>query len=148
MAKQVYMAGPFFSETQNEKAGRLEKALEAHPQVSGFFSPRKHQYEEFELFSPEWQVAAYESDVAAIDACDVVVAIADFDNQDADSGTAWEIGYAHAKGIPVVVIKEDEAVTLNLMIAKSLTAYLHSVEAVADYDLENLPVVPYDGQVI
>ena len=38
-------------------------------------------------------------DRAAIDACDVVVAL--LDGAQVDDGTAWEIGYAYAKGKPV-----------------------------------------------
>ncbi|GAP02186.1 purine transdeoxyribosylase [Fructobacillus pseudoficulneus] len=147
MAKRIYLAGPFFSDTQIAKAERLEKVLAAHPQVGDVFSPRLHQHKEFELFSEPWRHAAYGSDVDAIDAADMIVALADFDNADTDSGTAWEIGYAHAKGMPIVIIKEDD-VTLNLMLAMSLTAYLHKIEDLADYDLEALPKLPYDGEVI
>lgn len=42
---------------------------------------------------------------AAIDDCDVVVAL--LDGAQVDDGTAWEIGYAHAKGKPVVGIRTD-----------------------------------------
>lgn len=148
MAKRIYLAGPFFSETQIKKAERLEKVLEEHDQVGHVFSPRKHQHAEYELFSEPWRHAAYGSDVEAIDSCDVMVALADFDRADTDSGTAWEIGYAKAKGIPVVVIKEEADITLNLMIAMSLTAYFDKIEDVASYDLEALPAKPYDGEVI
>ena len=44
-------------------------------------------------------------DRAAIDACDVVVAL--LDGTQVDDGTAWEIGYAYAKGKPVVGIRTD-----------------------------------------
>lgn len=147
MAKRVYLAGPFFSKTQVAQVERLEKVLAEHPQIGNVFSPRKHQHEEYEMFSPEWQKVTYASDVQAIDDCDLVVALSDFDGADADSGTAWELGYAYAKKIPVIVIKEDD-VTLNLMIAQALTAYLHSVEDVADYDFEKLEKIPYDGAVV
>ena len=44
-------------------------------------------------------------DRAAIDACDVVVAL--LDGTQMDDGTAWEIGYAYAKGKPFVGIRTD-----------------------------------------
>ena len=44
-------------------------------------------------------------DWAAIDVCDVVVAL--LDGTQVDDGTAWEIGYAFAKGKPVVGIRTD-----------------------------------------
>ncbi|MBS9337455.1 nucleoside 2-deoxyribosyltransferase [Fructobacillus parabroussonetiae] len=147
MAKRVYLAGPFFSETQIAQVERLEKVLADHPQIGDVFSPRKHQHEEYEMFSPEWQKVTFASDVQAIDDADVIVALSDFDGADTDSGTAWELGYAYAKQIPVLTIKEDTE-TLNLMLAKSLTAYLHKVEDVADYDFDKMTETDYDGPVI
>ncbi|MBS9334741.1 nucleoside 2-deoxyribosyltransferase [Fructobacillus sp. M1-13] len=147
MKKRVYLAGPFFSKTQIEQVERLEKALADHPQIGDVFSPRKHQHEEYEMFTPEWQKVTFASDVKAIDEADVIVALSDFDGADTDSGTAWELGYAYLKQIPVVTIKEDNEV-LNLMLAKSLTAYLHKVEDVLDYDFDQMPEKPYDGSVI
>ncbi len=42
---------------------------------------------------------------ATIDDCDAVVAL--LDGVQVDDGTAWEIGYAYAKGKPVVGIRTD-----------------------------------------
>ena len=44
-------------------------------------------------------------DRAAIDACDVVVAL--LDGMQVDDGTAWEIGYAYARNKPVVGVRTD-----------------------------------------
>ena len=46
-----------------------------------------------------------EKDRAAIDACDAVAAL--LDGTQVDDGAAWEIGYAHARGRPVVGIRTD-----------------------------------------
>ena len=43
--------------------------------------------------------------VAALDEADIVVAV--IDGADADSGVAWEMGYAYAHGIPVVALRTD-----------------------------------------
>ena len=37
--------------------------------------------------------------------CDVVVAL--LDGAQVDDGTAWEIGYAYAKGMPVIGLRTD-----------------------------------------
>ncbi len=42
---------------------------------------------------------------AAIDACNVVVAL--LDGAQVNDGTAWEVGYAFAKGKSVVKIRTD-----------------------------------------
>lgn len=41
---------------------------------------------------------------------DVSLVIADLNGLHIGSGTAWELGYAYAKGIPIIGIKEDESV--------------------------------------
>lgn len=63
----------------------------------------------------------------ALDRAKVVVAV--LDGPDVDSGTAWEVGYAFAKGIPVVGVRFDyrqsgEDGSVNLMIRHSLTGRL------------------------
>lgn len=47
----------------------------------------------------------YETCRSAIDRCTAMVAL--LDGPQVDDGTAWEIGYAHAKGIPVYGIRTD-----------------------------------------
>ncbi len=44
-------------------------------------------------------------DSEAILACEAVVVL--LDGAQVDDGTAWEIGFAHAKGIPVIGIRTD-----------------------------------------
>jgi nucleoside 2-deoxyribosyltransferase len=58
---------------------------------------------------------------AALDICDAVVAV--LDGVDVDSGTASEIGYAFAKGKPIIGYRGDlrlsadnEALTVNLQV--------------------------------
>ena len=41
-----------------------------------------------------------------IDWCNVIVAV--FDWNGISSGTAWELGYAHAKKIPIIALVEDK----------------------------------------
>ena len=46
-----------------------------------------------------------ETDRQALETCDVVVAL--LDGVQVDDGTAWEIGYAFARNIPVIGIRTD-----------------------------------------
>ncbi len=41
---------------------------------------------------------------------DISLVIADLNGLHIGAGTAWELGYAYAKGIPVIGIKEDEPI--------------------------------------
>ena len=69
-------------------------------------------------------VSVFERNRHALDRAKVVVAV--LDGPDVDSGTAWEVGYAFAKGILVVGVRFDyrqsgEDGSVNLMIRHSLT---------------------------
>lgn len=72
---------------------------------------------------------------AAIDDCDAVVAL--LDGTQVDDGTAWEIGYAYAKGKPVVGIRTDFRNAgdtthgrVNAMIEGSCVAIVDNVDGV------------------
>ncbi|HEU0245154.1 MAG TPA: nucleoside 2-deoxyribosyltransferase, partial [Candidatus Limnocylindrales bacterium] len=101
-----------------------------------------------EVFLPQDQeLNAYDparifrNDVDHVDWSTVVVGI--MDGPDPDSGTAWEIGYAYAKGTPIILLRTDfrewggrtgEA-PYNLMLTESATERIElatpSVEAAA-----------------
>ena len=143
----IYLAGPFFDEEQLERIGRAEQALAANPQVGNVFSPRQHELRDVEMGTPKWRERTFKLDTDQIDAADVVVALADYTDDQVDSGTAFEIGYAFHQQTPVVLLHEKDN-TVNLMLAESLRAYLTTAEALATYDFATLPTSRYDGDVI
>jgi hypothetical protein len=93
---QVYLAGPFFNMGQRWVIREVKQALE-NQRVS--------------VFSPFHDVGRGASadvvppDLAALDECKVVLAIVD----GLDAGTLFEVGYARAKGIPVVALVQNES---------------------------------------
>lgn len=93
--KNVYLAGPFFNMAQRWLIEQFRT------QLSNFglhvFSP----YHDIGFGTPETVVPL---DIAAIKSADILVAIVD----GLDSGTMFEIGYAKALNIPVIVFVEDE----------------------------------------
>ncbi len=62
-----------------------------------------------------------------VEGCDVVVAV--LDGPDADSGTAFEMGYAFALGKPVVGVRTDfrkqQERGTNLMLSRACRAFVH-----------------------
>jgi nucleoside 2-deoxyribosyltransferase len=67
----------------------------------------------------------------AIDGCSCVVAL--LDGVQVDDGTAWEIGYAYARGLPVYGIRTDfrkagdaQGSWVNSMIQGALSGFAHS----------------------
>lgn len=93
---RVYLAGPFFSLAQ------LWLIEQARDQLDALG---------LDVFSPFHDVGhasasdVAEKDLAAIDNCDILFAIAD----GLDSGTMYEIGHAKAKGKAVVIYCENES---------------------------------------
>ena len=84
----IYIAGPFF--TDKERAF-LKIVIESVK----------------EICPNEWAEAVFKMDVEALNKCDRVVAA--YLGLRSDTGTAWEIGYAYAKNIPVSLILSPEA---------------------------------------
>jgi len=71
--------------------------------------------------------AIYQCDRDAIDACDMVIACCN--GTQVDDGTAWEQGYAIAKGKRVIAYRSDlrkagDGHGVNLMISESVDLYL------------------------
>ena len=92
--------------------------------------------------SQEWSKATFELDRDAIDKCDRVVAV--YHGNYSDTGTAWECGYAYAKGLPVIVVHVGDS--SNLMIHESATANIR-MEDLKTYDFQKLEPVRYSGKM-
>jgi nucleoside 2-deoxyribosyltransferase len=69
----------------------------------------------------------FDACLSGIESSDLLIAL--LDGTDVDSGTAWEIGYAYAKGIPVLGVRSDKRTTqrgpVNIMIAYALKQALY-----------------------
>ena len=137
--KKIYLASPFFNSEETNKLEIVKTIL--RDKGLDVFVPNEHQNPQLEFGSLEWRAATFKSDVDAIDNCDVMVAINCQGNYD-DAGTMWEIGYAFAKGIPVVVVNVTGE-TINLMIADSLHSLLTSYDELQEYDFDKLEKKPY-----
>jgi nucleoside 2-deoxyribosyltransferase len=118
---RVYLAGPLF--TQAERRWLRELAVGLRAAGHSVFLPQEESEEPLRRDPPD-PVEAFERNRAGLAACDVVVAV--LDGSDADSGTAWECGYATGLGRPVVALRTDfrggEDGGLNLMLRRSAAA--------------------------
>ena len=104
----IYIAGPFF--TDEERAFLkivIESVKEVFPNEE-LVIPMEHFIPNGEnLSNNEWAEAVFKMDVEALNKCDRVVAA--YLGLRSDTGTAWERGYAYAKGIPVDLILSLDA---------------------------------------
>ena len=121
---KVFIAGPLFSQAEREFNLKVDAFLRKH----GFdtFLPQREVGElRKRVRRKKREATIYEMDLKGIEKADAVVAI--LDGPDVDSGTAFEIGYACARGKPVIGVKTDTRVfarkeEVNLMLAQSLRA--------------------------
>jgi len=133
----IYLAGPLFSQADRQWHRATKSRIEAetgHPVIWPF-----------ELFDQD-EIAKWGADAPrvimadcrdALAACGLVVAL--LDGPQVDDGTAWEIGYAHARGIPVIGIRTDfrragdvPGAAVNAMIHASCEVIVRSVDALVE----------------
>jgi nucleoside 2-deoxyribosyltransferase/predicted secreted protein len=116
---RIYLAGPLFSEAERTWNLTIAEYLRSYaydvylPQETGDTDACRGEDAHLEIFH---------ANHAALHNSDMVVAV--IDGADADSGTAWEMGYAYARGIPVIAIRTDFRMAgagerVNLMLEKA-----------------------------
>jgi nucleoside 2-deoxyribosyltransferase len=129
---QVYFAAPLF--TAAERAWNLHVLAElgAHLPTVTWSIPQE--------FCAPFETSGQVDHGAIYNACHQHLAqaqlvIAVLDGSDVDSGTAWEAGFACARGIPVIGMRTDlrpaEDGAANCMLTRSCAALCHSVEELA-----------------
>jgi Nucleoside 2-deoxyribosyltransferase len=128
--KQIYLAGPLFSQAERDFNVLLRDRLVE----MGFlvFLPQEDGNDTESSRLEDRQRIIFENDVRGIDESDIVLAVLD-GGSDVDSGTAWEMGYAYAKGIPVLGLKTDfrtfgDEGIINLMMEISIDTLQRDVE--------------------
>ena len=117
MAFKIYLASPFFDETELKYVAAAEKVL--RDRGYEVFSPRE---QEVRTNVEGWDRHCFNTDVNGILNSDAVVLL--YHGNYSDSGTAFECGFAFANEIPVFVIHVNEEVS-NLMIHQGCVANLN-----------------------
>ena len=114
---KIYLASPFFNEAELEVYRRAIRLL--RDEGYEVYVPQEHTIEDaWSLSNEEWARQVFVEDCYAIDDCQVVMVL-NF-GMYSDSGTAWEAGYAFAKGKTVVqVLCGGENATYSLMMMNS-----------------------------
>lgn len=135
----IYIASPFFNEEELKNVRDTEKVLTERGYE--IYSPRLHDDQEHAFQSPEWNTATFRLDLQGIDASDAVLVL--FYGNYSDTGTAWECGYAYAKGKPVILVHMGEV--SNLMMQESARANIR-MEDLKTYDFDKLERAEYKGK--
>ncbi|MGP1387201.1 MAG: nucleoside 2-deoxyribosyltransferase [Thainema sp.] len=133
----IYLAGPLF--TQAEMAFNQSLADELRSHGYRIYLPQQ------ECMGTTDPKELYRLCMVGLEqACLVLVIL---DGTDADSGSCFEMGYAYAKGLPIVGLRTDfrgsgEHLGLNLMLTNSCT---HLILRTTDTNRAELDTVTYIG---
>ena len=99
---RVYLAAPLFSE--GERAYNLSIARNLRNNFFDVFLPQEAG-DDSHTRDKEEQSRIFSENLKALEKSDIIVAV--IDGADADSGTAWEMGYAYAQGKKVIALRTD-----------------------------------------
>lgn len=102
----IYLASPWFDEEAKSFCEEVEEFIISESREAYF--PRRNQFDS--------ALETFYSNVNNISNCDLLVALV----LRKDVGTAWEIGMAYSKDIPIILVGKDENTfnsKTNLMLA-------------------------------
>jgi nucleoside 2-deoxyribosyltransferase len=125
---KAYVAGPLFDEGERWWIEKVEQLVAD----AGFETFLPHRDNPPKDATNVRQI--FENDKRGIDGCDVVVA--SLNGIITDDGTAWELGYAYAKGKHLIGLHTDwrrrfDDEVVNLMMECSLDVLVHSLDELA-----------------
>ena len=132
MTHTIYQAGPLFTDAERAFHRTLSARLRAsgHEVIWPGDLLTEEQAAEAGQHAP---ALIFRTCTEAMDRCTCVAAL--LDGPQVDDGTAWEIGYAYAKGLPVYGLRTDFRQAgdtvysyANAMIQGSLTGFARSVD--------------------
>lgn len=117
---RVYLAAPLFTQVERTWNRSLAAAVTKYLPTVQFILPQDFRtagrYNDSRHYG-----ALFRQCVDSIDISDVLLAV--MDGADVDSGAAWEMGYAYAKGKPVLGVRTDyrpgAEQGVNIMCARS-----------------------------
>jgi nucleoside 2-deoxyribosyltransferase len=121
---RVYLAGPLFTDAERT----FNVVLAARLEAAGHrvFLPQRDAPQ---ARGRGYAARIFRSDRRGLDGAEAVVAVCD--GALVDDGTAWEIGYACARGVPVIGLRTDVRIAgpeerVNLMVQQSLVRLVRS----------------------
>ena len=132
---QVYLAAPLFAIHERRINRELAEAIQR--QVPGVRVLLPQDFKHDDRFNDQKAFGLiFKGCIGAIDAAGCVLAW--LDGPDSDSGTCFEVGYAFAKGIPVIGIRTDfrhnQERGVNVMLSRACAAFVYRPSFAEDLD--------------
>jgi len=113
---KAYIAAPVVGITQEQKDQINAVMSETHARLADdVYAPWEHKVpNEWNMPLEQWARCVFTMDVLALDECEWVI-VCDY-GRHASCGTAWEAGYAFAKGKSVIVVTMPGVKEVSLMV--------------------------------
>lgn len=123
---RIYLAAPLFSLNERVSNRRLAKAIEFYVPDSRVLLPQDFKYHG-KFNDKRFFRDVYTACLQGLASANFCVAL--LDGPSADDGTSFEVGYAVAKGIPVIGVRTDyrasQELGCNLMLSRACAAFVH-----------------------
>jgi nucleoside 2-deoxyribosyltransferase len=128
---KLYFAGPLFTDAERAWNSALAERLRRELPGVEIMLPQDFCAALTHADGRPDHGAIFAACVAHLERATAVFAI--LDGADPDSGTCWEVGYAYAKGLPIVGLRTDwrpgEDGGANCMLTRACRTFCRSVEA-------------------
>lgn len=131
---QIYIAGSFSTQEEKDQLNRMIEEVKKKYPDRNLFIPMEHfvpggndKDENGNYLMPNdvWARKVFEMDKFALDQSSLVVAL--YRGRYSGTGTAWEIGYAYAMNIPVILYIPDNVDSNSLMIINSASRIIGKI---------------------
>ena len=114
MIKKVYIAGKIWTDSEREQLEAIDKLCK-RLSLQTFLPHRDVGFASSITDAPK----IFKGDITD-GFKDISLVIASLDGLHVGAGTAWELGYAYARGIPAIGLKTDESVEEGLEYLSSI----------------------------
>lgn len=157
-AKTVYLASPWFDDTQASLLIEAYKNLLQNHTISHIHVPLLHQYQGQVLssgetdhsdeFKYEWAINTYKADLEAIKNSDLTVMLETPD--DVDAGSSVELGLTVGMNKPVVALFNGDLykTPVNLMESFGVTSYVTEPEELKNFNFLSISTRRFEGVII
>ena len=135
----VYLASPFFNKKERSAVTLIADFL--RNKGIDVYVPMEHEVPNaWDLSNEVWAKEVFNEDIKAIDKCDTVIVLNW--GMYSDSGTAWECGYAYAKGKKVInLLMPTNDKDYSLMMINGSTEVMPWFSFVKEEEWKNLKAI-------
>lgn len=136
---KIYIAAAFNgkddkdTKRKRENCEKLRRILIEKFDENSVYAPWELRFPNaWDYLNSEWGLMVFAADIANLEKADIVVSL-NYGRLDPTAGTAWECGYAFAKGKKVIMVEMTDE-PMSLMCSNGCYARVKGLKGIKDYD--------------